>query len=42
MGTGGRRDCTAADIRRALALYRIADGLLIALAGAGAAAFWAF
>ncbi|MDR6951609.1 adenosylcobinamide-phosphate synthase [Ancylobacter sp. 3268] len=41
MGTGGRRDCTAADIRRALALYRIADALLIALAGAGAAAFWA-
>jgi adenosylcobinamide-phosphate synthase len=28
---GGRRDATAADIRRALALYRIADALLIAI-----------
>jgi adenosylcobinamide-phosphate synthase len=27
----GRRDATAADIRRALSLYRIADALLIAL-----------
>ncbi|MBS7545599.1 adenosylcobinamide-phosphate synthase CbiB [Ancylobacter oerskovii] len=41
MGTGGRRACTAEDIRRALALYRIADALLIALVAAGAAAFWA-
>ncbi len=31
MGTGGRRDVDAADIRRALRLYRAADGLLIAL-----------
>ncbi|GLK86789.1 adenosylcobinamide-phosphate synthase CbiB [Ancylobacter defluvii] len=41
MGTGGRRDCAAVDIRRALRLYRIADALLIALVGVGAAAFWA-
>jgi adenosylcobinamide-phosphate synthase len=27
----GRRDAEAADIRRALALYRWADGILIAL-----------
>lgn len=33
MGRGGRRDLTAADIRRALKLTRIADGLLIALFG---------
>ena len=31
MGQGGRRDLTAADIRRALRLYRIADGLLVGL-----------
>jgi adenosylcobinamide-phosphate synthase len=29
----GRRDATAADIRRALALYRRADALLIAAIG---------
>jgi adenosylcobinamide-phosphate synthase len=29
----GQRDATAADIRAALALYRSADALLIALAG---------
>jgi adenosylcobinamide-phosphate synthase len=33
MGDGGRREANAADIRCALKLYRIADGLLIALAG---------
>ena len=34
----GRRDADAADIRRALALYRLADAILIALlAGLGAA-----
>lgn len=40
MGTGGRRDCTAADIRRALALYRRADALLIALVALGLALAW--
>ena len=34
MGEGGRRAATAADIRRALQLFRIADWLLIALFGA--------
>lgn len=34
MGTGGRREATAADIRRALRLYWWADGLLIGLMGA--------
>lgn len=38
MGEGGRRDLTAADIRRALKLARIADGLLIGLFGLLAAA----
>ncbi|MCJ8141953.1 adenosylcobinamide-phosphate synthase CbiB [Ancylobacter sp. A5.8] len=38
MGEGGRRDCTQADIRRALRLYRVADTLLVALVLAGAAA----
>lgn len=33
MGAGGRRDATAADIRRALRLYTLADALLIGLAG---------
>ena len=37
MGEGGRREATADDIRRALQLFRIADWLLIALAGALAA-----
>lgn len=37
MGSGGRREATAADIRKALALYRIADLLLMALFGALAA-----
>jgi adenosylcobinamide-phosphate synthase len=34
MGAGGRRDLGPADIRRALRLYRIADGLLIGLLAA--------
>ncbi len=38
----GRREATPADIRRALALYRIADALLIALIGAVAALTWHF
>jgi len=33
MGAGGRREANAADIRRALRLYRLADGLLIGLVG---------
>ena len=33
MGSGGRREATAADIRMALALYRVADWLLMALLG---------
>ena len=33
MGEGGRRDATAADIRRALRLYWTADLLMVALAG---------
>lgn len=37
MGKGGRRDADAADIRLALALYRRANALLIALAGVAAA-----
>lgn len=31
MGAGGRRELNSGDIRRALALYRVADALLIAL-----------
>jgi adenosylcobinamide-phosphate synthase len=37
MGAGGRRDANAADIRRALSLYRIADAMLVVLIGAIAA-----
>lgn len=33
MGEGGRREATPADIRRALALYRAADALLVVLLG---------
>ena len=33
MGAGGRREANAADIRRALALYRAADLVLVALIG---------
>lgn len=36
----GRREANAADIRRALALYRMADNLLIALAGVLALLIW--
>ena len=36
----GRRDATAADIRRALSLYACADALLIGLAGALALLVW--
>ncbi|WP_265517220.1 adenosylcobinamide-phosphate synthase CbiB [Nitratireductor luteus] len=39
MGEGGRREVNAADIRRALRLYRTADLLLIALIGAAALPF---
>ncbi|EKF19365.1 adenosylcobinamide-phosphate synthase CbiB [Nitratireductor pacificus] len=39
MGEGGRREADAEDIRRALALYRIADGFLIGLV-AMAAGLW--
>jgi adenosylcobinamide-phosphate synthase len=38
MGAGGRRGATAADIRRALALYWAADLILVALSGLLAAA----
>jgi adenosylcobinamide-phosphate synthase len=34
MGQGGRRSADASDIRRALTLYRWADGLLIVSTGA--------
>jgi adenosylcobinamide-phosphate synthase len=40
MGAGGRRELDAADIRRALALYRVADGLLLALVGLAALVTW--
>lgn len=39
MGAGGRREATAADIRRALRLYRAADAMLIALTGLVAGGF---
>ncbi len=39
MGEGGRRQATAVDIRRALALYRVADALLIGLFALLAALF---
>jgi adenosylcobinamide-phosphate synthase len=42
MGAGGRRDLRAGDIRRALRLYWVADGLLAGLLGAVAAALWAW
>ncbi len=42
MGEGGRREASAADIRRALKLYRIADMLLIGLFGLIAATIWLF
>jgi len=40
MGSGGRAELTAADIRRALTLARIADALLIGLFGLAALAIW--
>ncbi|MFN7103165.1 MAG: adenosylcobinamide-phosphate synthase CbiB [Pseudorhizobium sp.] len=40
MGSGGRAKLTAADIRRALTLARIADALLIGLFGLAALAIW--
>tara|TARA_R110002020_G_scaffold143636_4_gene316013 strand:+ start:381 stop:1349 length:969 start_codon:yes stop_codon:yes gene_type:complete len=40
MGSGGRSELTAADIRRALTLARIADALLIGLFGLAALAIW--
>ncbi|MBS9720601.1 cobalamin biosynthesis protein [Tianweitania sp. BSSL-BM11] len=40
MGEGGRRDATAADIRRALRLYWTADLLMVALAGVVALALF--
>ena len=33
MGAGGRREANAADIRRALALYRAADAVLLVVIG---------
>lgn len=42
MGEGGRRDLTAADIRKALKLYWTADVLLVALFGLLAAAVYSF
>jgi adenosylcobinamide-phosphate synthase len=38
MGAGGRRELNAADIRRALVLYRVADAIMVALIGVIAAA----
>jgi adenosylcobinamide-phosphate synthase len=40
MGAGGRRELGAADIRAALRLYRVADGLLLALLAGVAAVIW--
>ncbi|GLK72673.1 cobalamin biosynthesis protein CobD [Ancylobacter dichloromethanicus] len=40
MGAGGRYECTAADIRRALALYRAADAVMVALVAALALLAW--
>ncbi|MGV1916637.1 adenosylcobinamide-phosphate synthase CbiB [Rhizobium sp. 22-785-1] len=40
MGEGGRRDLTAADIRQALKLARIADGLLIGFFGLMVLLIW--
>jgi adenosylcobinamide-phosphate synthase len=38
MGAGGRRNANAADIHRALALYRTADLIMVTLVGLVAAA----
>lgn len=40
MGEGGRYECTAADIRRALALYRAADAVMVALVAGLALLVW--
>jgi len=40
MGVGGRRELDVGDIRRALTLYRVADGLLVALVGVVAVLTW--
>ncbi|TSJ62663.1 cobalamin biosynthesis protein CobD [Starkeya sp. 3C] len=40
MGEGGRRACTADDIRRALRLYRAADAVMIGLVAALALVAW--
>ncbi|MCJ8518780.1 adenosylcobinamide-phosphate synthase [Pseudorhizobium tarimense] len=42
MGDGGRSDLTAADIRNALSLARVADGLLIGSLGLLALIIWQF
>lgn len=42
MGDGGRSDLSAADIRNALRLARVADGLLIGLLGLLALIIWQF
>ena len=36
MGAGGRRELDAADIRRALRLYWVADGMLVVVVGIAA------
>ncbi|MER2535877.1 MAG: cobalamin biosynthesis protein, partial [Rhizobiaceae bacterium] len=41
MGDGGRRDADAADIRKALRIFAIADALLIGATGLAAVAFLA-
>ncbi|MDQ0348200.1 adenosylcobinamide-phosphate synthase CbiB [Ancylobacter vacuolatus] len=40
MGAGGRYECTAADIRRALSLYRAADAVMVALVAGLALLVW--
>ena len=40
MGAGGRRELGPADIRQALRLYRIADGVLVALLAAVTLVIW--
>lgn len=40
MGSGGRREARSSDIRRALTLYWIADGMLLTLLGVVAALTW--
>ena len=40
MGAGGRRELGAGDIRRALRLYWLADGLLVALLVVAGLVIW--